>query len=123
MGKPKKKLFKCGEPDNRGRNYHFTKLNGEEGYYPLGSREVLWKKCPICENYIISGYDQMDKWIHCPSCDMNTSGMTLEKYLEIIKENYKRHLEKQKELSRIIENDLELIKIVKKKIIKENYEK
>ena len=78
MEKPNKRLFEYGDASNKDRIYKFSSLTGEHGVYPLGQRERLTgSQCPICDNYIVSGYDQIDKWTLCPNCGFNTMGKTL----------------------------------------------
>jgi hypothetical protein len=130
MKKPDERLFNYRGADNKGNDYHFKNLLGEKCVHYLGTTEKLWKKCPICGNYTIAGYDQIDSWCRCPSCNMNTLGMTLEEYKQMVegaKVNAENNAEKfrQKALryekmigvinTKLIKNNIKLIKTQKKK--------
>ena len=50
------------------RTYTFVRPNGSVDSVNLRDREKLTVKCKVCDNYMVSGYDEMDRWHNCPCC-------------------------------------------------------
>jgi len=117
MKKPDKNLFEYDDTGgNKPRTYRFTKFDGTEGSYVLGRTERLWKKCSICGNYIVAGYEYMDKWMRCPCCKINTSEITIEEYKKIIEDDYKQHVKQQDALTKTIIEESAIIQALEIKI-------
>lgn len=113
LGIVDKKLF---EHRPESRFYEFKKLNNKIGSAYLSSDERLVNaKCPICDNYLIVGYDYMDKWCRCPDCKMDTHNMTIGQYRHEITERMNDDIKKRDSLNARIAIDEETLKLLEGK--------
>jgi hypothetical protein len=89
-----KNLFKYSSKPNR--TYDFIDYIGEKRIYFLSSSEMLLKeKCLLCDVHMVSGYDYMDSWVKCPSCDCNFKTVNEIIYFYDINKNKIKSLENE----------------------------
>lgn len=121
MEKPAANLFENGAACDKEREYNFTNLIGEKTSYYLGWEEHLIETtCPICGNYIVVGHGYMDKWVLCPSCKIDTRGLTVVKYKEMMEEALSKRLAEQKVLNELIDKKTKIVKVLEEKMRQKN---